>query len=297
MVALDLLDFGPATSVPATASNTSTRASPTISPGDVVFAKYGQGSCFYWAKVLKAYKNSAGEPLCDVMWLRPLAGANAEKTYVLHDGHDETLHGDGLVISSHVRRPNPAEVNASSPPGAGKAVSGFAAAPATKGKDMNDLLGDLIVDAAPAHGQIANSWDAFASTAPTFPQQVQTNSNMFAQPPAQHGSPVGQPFYTPMANVAGSQPWPNGGFQHGFTGIGSQQNGMGPTLKTPVPAVKPPAAPAFAGAPPSLNDLQADAMQGAFIQQKKVVTSSTKSGRDQFDFISDMMSGALTSSK
>merc|ERR1719379_2999157 len=110
MVALDLLGLDCTTTGSAASSTPSGKTSPSVGsssffPGDVVLAIYGKTKSFYWAKVKKIYRDTSGVEFCNVQWLRPQAGAHVGTLYVLHDGYDETQHGDGLMSSTHVRRP------------------------------------------------------------------------------------------------------------------------------------------------------------------------------------------------
>lgn len=285
MVVLDLLDFGSTTPASASVANVQAKPKAAAAPGcfargDVVMAKYGKTNCFYWAKVLKLYKNGSGMQLCDIQWLRPQAGAPVEKTYVLHDGHDETLQGDGLTISVFVRRPAAAEVTAAAPPGAAaSAAASTTATSGSKGVEMTDLLGELIVEKAPQPEAMY-----FA------PQQSFRSSPQLAQQPS---LPANMPGSTSQQPIAGT-------LEHGWANFGTNVPRSGPCSNGFAPQVS--SSPWNMPATAQSGFLQSRAPQTVQSNMKTVTYSSNSRGGQnsqdkQFDFISDMMSGALTGSE
>eukprot|EP00931_Biecheleriopsis_adriatica_P079309 TRINITY_DN52713_c0_g1_i1.p1 TRINITY_DN52713_c0_g1~~TRINITY_DN52713_c0_g1_i1.p1 ORF type:complete len:284 (-),score=58.97 TRINITY_DN52713_c0_g1_i1:112-918(-) len=178
--------------------------------GEVVLAKYGQTERFYWAKVMRVFK-SGGQDLCDLGWLRPQAGSPGGPLYVCSDGHDETLHGERLGLE-RLRRPNAAELGVAAPCGA-------AACAAANVVEVSDLIGEAMVEEVEA-AQAPQSLDAMlaalvaknsaASPGPGAPQ-TQTSRwealqgsacaglGGYCMPPPQ---PMKPPSFTAQVSVA-----------------------------------------------------------------------------------------------
>jgi len=117
------------------------------SAGDVVLAKYGATNSFFWAKVTRVYR-ARGSMVCDLSWLRPQAGTPGGKLYACSAGHDETDHGEGLLLQL-LRRPGPAELGAAAPPGAGGS--------ARVAVDLADMLGEAVQQKAAVQSQSLDS--------------------------------------------------------------------------------------------------------------------------------------------
>lgn len=302
MVGVDLLDIGSTTQ--ASALKTQSAEVPgSFIRGDVVLAKYAKTNCFYWAKILKLYKDRSGEHTVDVQWLRPLAGVAVEKSYVLHDGYDETLHGDALKLSVSIRRPCAAEITAAAPPGASASASPVMPAKAgPRVAEMADLLGELIVDQAPEPDSIGSSmfFPPLQSLAfsPQPPLHANTQSSAKMQTP---GGPVGYGWLNAGSNMGGAAPWSTGrvpppSSSSPWPAPSPSQAGMAQSC---VPQnLQSNAKPVTAAAP--FNELQAAFASNLVVkpsERKGHLLSNinvSQSGRDkQFDFISDMMSGAL----
>lgn len=305
MVVLDLLDFESSASVPSLDTKTaSSGALGAFKRGDVVLAKYSNKSRFYWAKVKKTYKSSSGDSVVDVEWLRPQAGAPVGKLYVLHDGHDETCHGDGLSLSLSIRRPCADDLRDGAPPGAMASSSTLAY---SKANDVSDLLGEPIVEKK-VESECLLSQEASVSASAGMGSLFQSRPPLVSQ--------VSGPMYTPTLGCqtgAGpswqadfnSAPWPGASAPqaHPFmqnmpptTPVGFSGFQPRPFPQQMQSSVKP-AGPAARGA--SMNELQAS-FASDFLGRKEppLNVNVAKGNREEcFDFISDMMSGALTDVK
>jgi len=298
MVVLDLLDFDSTAAPPPYAGTTS-----SYKRGDVVLAKYGKTNSFYWAKVKKVQRKNNGASLCDVEWLRPQAGAAVGKLFVLHDGYDETQCGEGLDLSRDVRRASSNDVATGAPPGVVAAVASSSAGAAgkdyCKGAGIPDLLGEPIVEkrAEPEWSSFQSEQAAFHSAAPGAVQNptqgwhnLSTNSNFASWPGMgmQASAGVSQ-YHSAPAAAARTQPRPM-----------QQMHSMGCSSMKPVAAST------------SINELQASlvsdlqltssAAKGPCLpssRQGSALHVKAADGQQEpcFDFISDMMSGALNGAK
>lgn len=197
-------------------------------PREVVLAKYGQTERYYWATVARVYKASNGEELCDIGWLRPQAGSPGGPCYVCSDEHDETLHGERLGVQK-LRRPSAADLDSAAPPGAKACVMAAL-------NEQSDLIGEALGQSSAPHAATSaaqpslesklaalvaknaaeqeaanrvckeNPWNALS--APAWPSQPAYSTPMppiapvwnTAQAPALFAPPVSQPF-PPHAQV------------------------------------------------------------------------------------------------
>lgn len=291
MVMLDLLDLDPSTKASENGKGYSQgQGCASVGPvcrGEVVLAKYPKANRFYWAKVKKLYKSSTGDDLCDVEWLRPLAGVPAGKLYALHYGHDETLGGDGLSLPNSIRRPCADDLKDGSPSGA-KAFN-TAATVCSKAINVPDLL-DLSNDRGPEPDLLGSESQVRAQL------PVQAKISELILPPAQ-AAPMGNQAHNWQANFDAIP---------GYSALGTQVHS---SMPVGIGGLQPRPSPPFLHsnpkpvAPASLNDMQASFASSNFVLSsgKKYTPSSMsmarKNGEESFDFISDMMSGALTGAK
>lgn len=272
-------------------------------PREVVLAKYGETDRFYWATVARVYRASSGEELCDIGWLRPQAGSPGGPRYVISDEHDETLHGERLAVQK-LRRPTAADLDSAAPPGAKACVAAALNA-------QSDLLGEAVEsETSAARAKTAaepslesrlaalvaknaaeqeaadkvckqNPWNALS--APAWPSQPAYSTPMppiasawhTAQAPATLAPPLQQPFTPPVQVLPSSAPAPT---QPTMTNMHQQfmlDLGAG-------------------------NQFAIDlGLPGQTASKKQQVTAATemkgnlRAKEERFDFVSDMLSGAL----
>jgi len=309
MVVLDLLDSDSTAAASKNAYSSGSKASSGAVSGcrrgDVVLAKYGNTSRFFWARVKKVYKSNTGDSLCDVEWVRPQAGAPVGKLYALHANVDETCHGDGIQLFKNVRRPCADDLRGGAPPGAVAATSpGAVAATSTAA----DLLGEPIVEKKKTDllGELSqgtslstpSAMDSLFQAKPPPPPTVSmadpmcnpTNGGVTA-----NGAPTWQANFgaTPWIGASGLQAFPSvySVAPHAATRFGGFQ-------QKPPPQSWPEKSVSSVVSTPSLNDLQASLVSGSLIpsgrRDQPLNVSVTK---NEFDFVADIMSGALTDAK
>lgn len=287
---MDLLGLDASTLVtPTRTANSSTDAPSAIRRGEIVLAKYGNTAKFYWAKILKLVRDSSGAAMCDVVWLRPLAGTRVGKLYALHDGVDETLQGECLPLAN-VRRPTLAEVASDAPPGANAGrTPPLQVAATAKQEEVADLLGDPIATANSAATANPNA-DLFmlASTS----KASQNLAGAAASPSLCQSSAAPHlqaPGYGFLVISAAPSPW----LQQ------QQQRQQQPWIANFGDSQFPQAQQHLIGGANGLpyhqqsqgSSMHASAPKGQSFDMKIWTNNNTNTS---FDFISDIMSGALT---
>lgn len=261
---------------------------------EVVLAKYGDTDRYYWATVARVYRASSGEELCDIGWLRPQAGSPGGPRYVISDEHDETLHGERLAVQK-LRRPTAADLDSAAPPGAKACVVAALNA-------QSDLIGEA-VESKPAEPSLEARLAALVAKNAAEQEAAKVcKQNPWNALPAP-ARPIQQPYSTPMPPIASAWHTAQAPAPHA------------PSLQQPFPQ---PAQllPSSAPAPtqPSTTKMHQQFMldlgagnqfaidlglPGTTANKTQQVTAATEmkgnlhAKEERFDFVSDILSGAL----
>eukprot|EP00930_Biecheleria_cincta_P057798 TRINITY_DN43674_c0_g1_i1.p1 TRINITY_DN43674_c0_g1~~TRINITY_DN43674_c0_g1_i1.p1 ORF type:complete len:306 (-),score=55.75 TRINITY_DN43674_c0_g1_i1:175-1026(-) len=271
-------------------------------PREVVLAKYGQTDRYYWATVTRAHRAGNGDELCDIGWLRPQAGSPGGPRYACSDGHDETLHAERLGVQK-LRRPSAADLDSAAPPGARACVAAAL-------NEHSDLVGEAFESQSPA-----SHAEAFAAQPSLESRLAALVAKNAAEQEAADRSYKGDPWKALSAPAWPSQP-----------AYSTPMPPISPAWKTAqacalfapsVPQPFPSHARILASSAPSQAESHTTKTQQQFMldlgagnqfaidlalptqtcgkTQQVVATAGVKvqAKEERFDFVSDMLSGAL----